>query len=304
MTGECARFLAAGILGLLVVAAAGEAGAQAGRRELRRRTITIDDQSITSLPEIHVAGGAGTVITFQVPVLKGGAMASEALFHSPSEIEKAVIVVPKADLTAPAALNISLADGTVLSFKCVSLPNESDAQVDVVLALAKRAAPDSARALRATIEQLRNERDECLAGSASTAAAKVATLFLAENLDEPRIFDRRAFRGGDKQNRLLVQARWVYRLAGVTYMLFTVENRDGEAPWSLDRAEVRLGSGKETMDLKVIAATAELAVLQPDVEERVVVAFQAPPELAGQRVTVTLHERGGARRVVLSGLTP
>jgi uncharacterized protein (TIGR02268 family) len=286
--------------------AAAQPRSQGGRRELRHRTITIDDQSLMSLPEIHVAGGAATVITFPVPMKEGGALLIDVkgVFFPPSQAERTVILVPKTDLESPAALNVSLADGTVLSFKLVTLPGESDVQVDVAVALSKRAAPNSAQALRALIDQLRADLDECQATSASAGAAKLASLILAQNVDEPQVFDRRPLRAGEKQNRILVHARWVYRLVGYTYLVFTVENRDPGSPWVLDRADVRLGSGNDSTDLKVIATTAEMAALPSDASERVVVAFQAPGEVGSRQLTVTLHEKGGGRRVVLAGLSP
>ena len=48
-------------------ASAAEAKAQP-RRELIRRTLTIDDQALGSLPELHVAGGSATILTFEIPV--------------------------------------------------------------------------------------------------------------------------------------------------------------------------------------------------------------------------------------------
>ena len=89
-------------------------------------------------------------------------------------------------------------------------------------------------------------------------AAKLAALFLAQSLDEPQVFDRHPLRGADKQNRLLVQARWVYRLAGITYMLFTVENRDPAKPWMFGRAEVRLDGAGDAIDVKVLASASDV----------------------------------------------
>ena len=278
----------------------------AARRELRRRTLVIDDQSILSLPEIHVAGGSATVITFEVPVKDGGALLADVkgLFYPPTQTDKIVILLPKADLTKAAALNVSLADGTILSFKLSSVPNESDVQVDVILALKRRAAPDSAEALRGTIEQLRGELDECQANSATAGAAKLAALFLNQTTDEPQTFDRHALRAADKQSRLLVEGRWIYRLVGLTYMVFSVDNRDPQKNWVLDRVEVKLAGGSDALDVKVLAAATEMPVLPPGVSERLVVAFRTPAHAPGQRYTVTLIEKDGGRRVVLEGLSP
>jgi uncharacterized protein (TIGR02268 family) len=276
------------------------------RRELRRRTLTIDDQALGSLPELHLAGGSATILTFEIPVRDHGAIITDTrgLFHPPTQTDKTVILVPKADLTQPAALNVTLSDGTVLSFKLVSVPKEADVQVDVVVALQDRATPGSVQALKTTIEQLRAELDECQASSATAGAAKLASLFLAQNLDEPQVFDRHELRGRDKQSRLLVEGRWVYRLAGLTYMLFTVENRDPVKPWTLDRAEVKVTGMGEAADLRVLAAAAEDALVAPGQATKVVIAFKTPLASGSAKYTVALLEKGGGRRVVLEGLTP
>jgi uncharacterized protein (TIGR02268 family) len=300
------RWPLAGVALLLALqAVAAEPGPQV-RRELRRRTLVIDDQTIHSLPEIHVSGGSATVIAFEIPVKEGGALLADVkgLFYPPTQTDRIVILVPKADLGSASALHVSLSDGTVLSFKLTSLPDESDVQVDVVLALKKRAPPDSAEALRGTIETLRGELDECQANSATAGAAKLATLLLSQSTDEPQTFDRHALRAGDKQNRLLVEGRWVYRLVGLTYLVFTVDNRDPQRNWVLERAEVKLAGGNETLDVKVLAAVTDLPALPPGVSERLVVAFRTPPLSSGQRYTVTLVEKDGGRRVVLEGLSP
>jgi hypothetical protein len=100
----------------------------ADKRELRRRAITIDDRNITSVPEIHVAGGTPTILTFEVPLKDGGALLADVrgLFYPPTQTDRTVMLVPKSDLTRPEPLNVSLADGTVLTFKLLTVPNEAD----------------------------------------------------------------------------------------------------------------------------------------------------------------------------------
>jgi uncharacterized protein (TIGR02268 family) len=281
--------------------------AQAGdRRELRRRTITIDDASLSSVPEIRVAGGTPTILTFEVPVKEGGAVLADVrgVFYPPTQTDRTVMLVPKSDLERPQPLNVSLADGTVLTFKLVSVPTEADVQVDVTVALKQRAKPDSAAALRMLNEQLRGELDECRDGAANTGATKLAALLLTQSLDQPQTFERRPLHAGDKQSRLLVQGRWVYRMLGLTYMIFTVENRDPQRSWVLDRVEVRLTGAGEAVDVKVVAAQPELPILPSGTGERVVVAFEAPPMSPSQRFKVSFHEKDGPRLVALENITP
>ena len=283
------------------------AEARAGdRRELRRRTITIDDASLTSVPEIRVAGGTPTILTFEVAVKEGGAVLADVrgVFYPPTQTDRTVMLVPKADLERPQPLNVSLVDGTVLTFKLVTVPAEADVQVDVAVALKLRARPDSAAALRMLNEQLRGELDECRDGAANTGATKLAALLLAQSLDQPQTFERRPLRAGDKQSRLLVEGRWVYRMLGLTYMIFTVENRDPQRSWVLDRVDVRLTGAGEAVDVRVVAAQPELPILPPGTVERVVVAFEAPPMSPSQRFKVSFHEKDGPRLVALEGISP
>jgi uncharacterized protein (TIGR02268 family) len=289
----------------LVWCAAGEARG-ADKRELRRRAVTIDDASLTSVPEIRVAGGTPTILTFEVPVKEGGAVLADVrgVFYPPTQTDRTVMLVPKVDLERPQPLNVSLADGTVLTFKLVTIPNEADVQVDISVALRGRAKPDSAAGLRMMNEQLRSELDECRDGAANAGATKLAALLLSQSLDRPQTFERRPLRAGDKQNRLLVEGRWAYRMLGLTYMIFTVENRDPQRSWVLERAEVRLTGGGDAVEVKVVAAQAELPILPPGTAERVVVAFETPPISASQRFKVSFHGKDGPRLVALEGLSP
>jgi uncharacterized protein (TIGR02268 family) len=296
----------------LLVACAAVAWAVAGaadaaeKRELRRRALTIDDASLTSVPEIRVAGGTPTILTFEVPVKDGGAVLADVrgVFFPPTQTDRTVMLVPKSDLSRPEPLNVSLADGTVLTFKLVTVPGEADVQVDVSVALRERASPDSAQALRMMNEQLRSELDECRDGAANAGASKLAALLLSQSLDQPQTFERRPLQAGDKQSRLLVQGRWAYRMLGLTYMIFTVENRDPQRSWVLDRVDVRLTGGRDAVDVKVVAAQAELPILPPGTAERVVVAFETPSVSQSQRFKVTFHEKDGPRLVALEGLSP
>jgi uncharacterized protein (TIGR02268 family) len=276
------------------------------RRELRRRSITIDDKSLTSIPEIHVAGGTPTILAFEMPVKDGGALLADVrgVFYPPTQTDRTVMLVPKSDLARPEPLNVSLADGTVLTFKLTSVPGEADVQVDIRVALRERAAPDSAPALRLMNDQLRSELDECRDGAANAGATKLAALLLVQSLEEPQTFERRPLRAGDKQSRLLVQGRWIYHVLGLTYMVFTVENRDPQRSWVMDHVEVVLTGDGAAMDVKVTAALAELPVLPPGAAERVVVAFETPHLAAAQRFKVSFHEKDGPRLVALDGLTP
>ena len=291
----------------LLFAVSGEARAAPVHhgRELRRRTLTIDDASATTLPELHVAGGTTTVLTFTVPIQHRGAIPGvmKDVFHPLLENgERSLIVVPKRDLVNAVPLNVSLNDGTVITFKCISVARDVDVQVDVVLALKARAPENSAPALKVLVAQLHGELDDCKANGATAGANKVAELLLEQSLDTPQAFERHPLRFREKQNRLLVEARWAYRLLGLTYVVLTVQNRDPERIWVLERAEVKISGGAENSDVSVKSLKTELTSLAPDVSGRVVIAFDTPSTSGKQKVTVTLVEKDGPRRVSLTGL--
>ena len=93
-------------------------------------------------------------------------------------------------------------------------------------------------------------------------------------------------------------------MLGLTYMIFTVENRDPQRSWVMERVEVRLTGAGEAVDVKVVAAQAELPILPPGTAERVVLAFEAPTMAPSQRFKVSFHEKDGPRLVALEGLSP
>jgi uncharacterized protein (TIGR02268 family) len=298
------RVLAA-VFAVSVAAGAHSAPRRPQERELRRRALTVDDANLTALPEIHVAKGVSTVLTFPVSLRE-----SEGVFVADvknvmeilTQSDRVILLVPKQDLSTPLALNATLADGTVLTFKLVSVPTDVDVQVDLTLALERRGLAESATALKASLARVRAQLDECQATSGTAGVTKIASLLVAQDLKSPHTFERMPASGGDKQSRLLVQARWVYRLFGTTFVVLDVDNRDPSRTWVLDRAEVRLAGHESAVEVKVLSAVSELHTLPPDVQERIVVAFTTPPRERNQGVTLSLFERDGGRHVVLENL--
>jgi uncharacterized protein (TIGR02268 family) len=295
-----------GIAALLLVSADAAGASAAPARELRHRTLTIGDRDVDTLPEVHVSGGATTLFTFPAPISDGGAVLADprGLFYPPTQTDRTVIVAPKADLVAPAALHVSLVDGTVVTFKLASVPSDSDAQIDVVLALRIRASADSGPALRRALEVCHAEVDECRAGAAHAGVRGLAALLFTEAADASQAFDRHPLHGGDRQNGLLVQGSFSYRLMGFTFLVFRLENRDPGQAWTFERAEVRLEGKGEVADVKVLAEAAEVQTLAPSEAGRVVVAFKSISRALGQKFTVTFREKDGGRHAVLDGLSP
>jgi hypothetical protein len=137
----------------------------------------------------------------------------------------------------------------------------------------------------------------------STGATRIGELILAQGFDAPQPFDTRAMSGGDKQNRLLVQARRLYRLFGQTFLVVSVENRDPNRNWVLGKPVVRLAGGGQDVELMVSSWQSDQPELAPEAEARVVIGFITPQAIGPrQRLAVTLTERDGARRFELKDL--
>lgn len=304
------------LFALSAVAAGPKTGSPAAKpppkeRELKRRTLVINDSNIDQVQEVHVAPGVPTTILFPVPIKPGKAQVlladTNGSFDSaPMQMERAIVLAPRQGLAEipKTPLTVALSDGTTLAFQVMSVPNEVDLQLEIQLDLQRRAAPTSAAALQGSNEQLRAQLDECRGSAGSAGISKVASLIIEQDLDKPEAFtvERHDLRYLDKQSRLLVQARHAYRLFGLTYVVLTVENRDPDKPWVLDRAEVKVVGGGSTAEANVIEAVPELATLPPDEVEKIVVTFKTPEQAAGAKVTIQLFEKNGDRAVTLDGV--
>jgi len=288
--------------------AAPNSSAVQSKRELRRRTLTITDANANSVAEIHVAGGIPTTLVFEIPVKENGALLADVSknFFPPQLTENAILLVPRADVGKRnlTTLTVTLADGTVIPFKLVSNPKDADIQVDVALAVEKHAAPGSAQALRTTLSQVRSELDECQANAGKAGIFKIASLILGQDLGKPHSFTVTQYTAHrlDKQNRLLVEVKRVYRLFEITYVVVTVENRDPSKTWVLDRPEVAVTGSSQTVDVKVMLHSAELPALPPGETERVVIVFNTPKQDVQHRFNISLLEKNGNRHVRLEDL--
>ena len=285
-------------------ASAADASIQS-KRELRRRTLTINDANSNSVAEIHVAGGVPTTLVFEMPIKENGALLADVSksFFPPQLTDNAILLVPKSDVARKnlTTLTVTLSDGTVLPFKLVSNPQDADIQVDVIVAIEKHAAPSSAQACRITLSQLRSDLDECQENAGKAGISKVASLILTQELYKPQSFTvaQHTAHRLDKQNRLLVEVKRVYRLFDLTYLVVTVENRDPSKIWVLDRPEIAVTGQSQAADVKVMLHAAELSALPPGETEKVVIVFNTPRQDVQQRFNVSLLEKNGNRHVRL-----
>ena len=285
--------------------AAARNSAVESKRELRRRTLTINDANANSVAEIHVAGGVPTTLVFEIPIKENGALLADLSknFFPPQLTDNTILLVPRVDIATKnlATLTVTLSDGSVLPFKLISHPKEADIQVDVSLALEKHAAPGSAQALKGTLSQIRSELDECQANAGKAGISKVASLILGQDLDKPQSFtvSQHSAHRLDKQNRLLVEVKRAYRLFELTYLVVSVENRDPSNVWVLDKPEIALTGQSQVADVKVMLHAAELSALPPGETEKVVIVFNTPMQDVQHRFNVSLLEKNGNRHVRL-----
>ncbi len=270
-------------------------------REFRRRTVTITDAREQAVPVLHVAPGVATVIAFQSNVRSADFLRNgDALFQPITRTLKTVVIVPNRAVAKPATLSVAMADGTLVSFALVTAAREVDAQVDVTIALPS--APDSPEALGSQVKELEAKLEECKGASERAGARRIAALILAQGGDAPQAFETHPIRGIERESQLRLEAKRVYRLLQLTYVVLTVDNRDPQRNWVLARAVVRLTGAGQNTELAVEAQASELEELPPDKEERVVVAFKTPQALPDQRISIALLEKDGMRRAELKGL--
>ena len=276
------------------------------QRKPIQRVISITDETLSMVPEIHVGADWPTTLVFATPLAKDNQAVMLAQpgheFAPPKFTDTSVILIPRKDLPANggAALTVTLSDGNILSFKLMSVATEVDLRVDVQLKLKKRAAPDSPEALKATLEQLRGQVEECQSTSATAGVAKIGALVLAEKNAEA--VELRKLGKTDKQSRMLVSARYEYRLFGYTFLVLEIQNRDDAKIWELDGADVKLQGSGQALDVQVASAAMDPSAIEPNATARIVVAFKMQDQQRGQQFTVALREKNGNRHVQLDSL--
>jgi uncharacterized protein (TIGR02268 family) len=279
-------------------------------RQLRQRKIRFADDHPDEIPELHVAAGVPTTLVFAQKVGRAQLAADKRLMFDPLVNGNDLILSARVDLPSDTTLplTVSLEDGTLLAFQLKTVPAEVDLKVDVEVSFQQNAAPDSPQALRTSNALLRAQLDECVSNSTSTNAAGLsglAALILekdtgAAGAAQLRTFEAHQVHALDKQSRLLVEATYIYRLLGVSFLVLTVENRDASRPWILDRPELKLTGDGSASDIQVKTFAAGIkAGLPPGEEERVVIAFDTPQQSAGQKLSVSLFEKGGGRHTKL-----
>ena len=278
------------------------------QREVKHRSLTITDANADKYCEIHVAFGTATTLAFQLGIRDKGITFADMKqrFYPPQINDKTLLIVPKSDLAPMEVLELTveLEDGTLVPFKLSTVPEDADGLVDVFDNRSKTAGPASVGAMKEQLETVQSQLDDCRAGAAGQGIEKLAALLLAQDLGKPQTFlaEHHSVHKLDKQSRLLVETKVLYRLIDTSYLVMTVENRDSSRPWVMERVKLSVGNGDANEEVKVFSAQSELVSLPPREVEKIVIAFQTPAREASHAFTLELVEKGGNRHVKLEDL--
>lgn len=269
------------------------------------RTLTITDA--TTMGEVRLAPpGQTTTLTFPIDVVPDKVVHADPkmrLFQPMAQ--GALIVITTKEALGPGTsvpLTVTLVDGTQLNFALIGATGAFDRFVRVELAMTERAGAGNAQRLKTQLQEVQSRLDECLHEGADEGVRKLGASILKQDLSKPDVFtvEKRAYRSGiDKQNRLLVETHYLFRLFDLTYLVITTENRDPTKPWVLERAELSAVGSSAAVDVKVTSVEQELNVIPPGEMSKMVIAFRMPQLESSQRFTLKLFEKNGSRHFEL-----
>src|SRR5258708_12351821 len=125
------------------------ADSSSSHRKPIQRTISVTDESLSTVPEIHVGADWPTTLVFATPLAKDNQAVMLAQpgheFATPRFTDTSVILIPRKDLPANggAALTVTLTDGNIPSFNLISVPTDLDLRADAQLKLTTPPPPHS-----------------------------------------------------------------------------------------------------------------------------------------------------------------
>lgn len=269
-------------------------------RQLERRTV--ESSSDGTVVELHVAAGMPTTVVLPRPARGGRAFLGadpSALF--PPQVDGAtVVLLPKRDLDEGelASLTVPLEGGTVVAFRLSTAPTTADLTVTVREPEAGPQGPT----VTAQLADARAELDECREGTSQQGVEKLAALILHKDQTAAAAFtaERHPIHRLDTQSRVRVEAKAVFRLFDLTFLVLHLENRDPARAWLFGSAQVALrGPNGRSQDGRVLAATHEFTALAAGEGGDVVLALSLPARGAADTVRVVLADKAAERRVVL-----
>jgi uncharacterized protein (TIGR02268 family) len=285
------------------------AAAQTSARELRSRRVVLSDSFAASVPEIRVATGVVTTITFEDAVIDARALQLEGrgsrvklvaadehaivlkLLVEPTPGERLVLHVPFADGKAP----------TQATFALVSASSEVDSQVEVVR---------EAQSAEACHSELVDAKAILVQKEAELAVLRAregvngpAGLILAGMLGEGGVRAMRSLVSfsPDVRHGLRVVLRSALSFRASEWAAVSLEVRNaGEEPWSPGMA--KLTSMKTGKPVTVVSVSMRHAQLAPGESVLVVVETVPPPANAGEEFTLELFGADGGRALSINGV--
>ena len=280
------------------------------RREFLRRVIQVTDA--TREVPVTVSAGNATTLAFPQPI--NGARVVLADAHGyfggrPVDLNGNFLMLkPAKDIPSgeAVAMQVTLVDGTALPpILLSSAKGSTDLFVDIAIAFKTKASADSASGLKTQVGELQSRLDECEQSAGDKGAMKVAELVLRQDFAKPAAFvvEKHSARELDKQSHLLVETRDVYRLFDTSYLVVSLENRDPDKLWVLERAEVSVVGGGSTVGARVLDVAQEMSQgIPPGEEAKLVVAFKTPEQTSKHSFELKLFEKAGNRHITLSDL--
>ena len=272
------------------------------------RTLLVTDA--TTATEVRLAPpGQTTTLTFPVDIDANKILLVDPKLRvfPPLAQGQTLALVAKDPLPAGATvpLVVTLVDGTQLQFALKMDPQGWDRFARIELQLNQRAGVDNANRLKTQLQEAQGRLDDCQQTSGEAGIAKLASIILKQDLTKADAFtvEKRSMTSGiDKQNRLLVETHFIFRLFDLTYLVITAENRDPAQTWVLERAELSVTGGSSAADIKILGVEQELNSIPPGETSKIVIAFRMPQLDATQRFTMRLLEKNGPRHVEMKDL--
>lgn len=287
-------------LGLLLMGTG--AAAQTSARELRSRRVVLSGSSAESIPELRVALGVVTTMTFEDAVIDARELHLEGRGSRVKLVdvgEHSVVLKPLVELARGERLllQVPFADGkapTQATFALVSHPAEVDSQVEVIREA--RSAEACQGELADAKAQLAQKDAELEALRARAAASGPAGLIFAGLLGNEGVTAVRFMvpPSPDVRHGLRAtgQRAMSFRAAKWTAVAVEVENI-GEQPWQPRTA--MLVSVKTSRPIAGTSISMEKQQLGPGESALVVVETEPPSESAGEEFRLELFGADGGR---------
>lgn len=286
----------------------GAAAAQSSARELKSRRVVLSGSFAASVPEIRVAPGVLTTLSFEDTAIDARALQLEGRGSRVKLVgadEHTVVLKPLVELGKGERmlLVVPFTDGrapTQATFALVSHPAEVDSQVEVVR---EAHSAEACQAELADAQARLAEKDAELQTLRARAAANgPAGLILAGLLTEEGVKVARSHVGASPATQEALRVAGVggvlsFRAAAWVAVAVRVQNT-GAHPWSPGSA--KLTSMKTSRPVAGASISMEKQQLGPGESSVVVVVTEQPSKSAGEFFTLELFGADGGRALSIN----